>query len=390
MIELYRSNIRTIRTTIRKSLGIKSARQAPAITIRANGNQILIQAATNTIAIECRLPNNSPKECFAIPYKALAISEGKLDDPVSFTKHDDTIIVRWTDKGIPQTRVFAVADATEMPIDPAQFTPIEHRFLAAMANAVNTTDTESSRFALNCVRLRGRDGQIAATDSSQAFVESGFAFPWQDEVLIPASGAFAAIGCSGADSVLIGRSEDWVSIQVNSRTLHLKIDKERRFPSIDLQIPTQGAAATTLVLSDDDVDFLLTSTKRLPGVQDCNSPVTVDLNGVVAVRAADSDSSSPTEIVLSNSLRICDEIQFNTNRKFLNRAAELGFREIYLRNAEAPAYCQDGRRTYIWALLGAEGAVNASSQTTRIFSQGCRPETRKVTNSRFATADPIA
>ncbi len=382
MIELSRKHIRAIRSTIRQSLGFKSARLAPAITLRATHNQLLVQAATQTIALEYRLPGNSPPECIAVPYEALTVSEGKQDDPVSFTKRDDTVIVQWTDKGIPQTRVFAAADVVEMPHvcrqagnEPGQFTPIERRFLTAMVNAVDTTDTESARYALNYIRLRGSDGQIAATDSRQAFVESGFAFPWQDAVLIPASGAFAANDFSGAEDVLIGRSEDWISIHlpvgrqgVNSCTLHLKIDKVRKFPNIDLQIPTQGSAATTLVLADDDVDFLLTSTKRLPGVQECNSPVTVDLNGVVAVRAAEEDHSNPTELVLSNSRRIGNEILFNTNRNFLTRAAELGFREIYLNNAEAPAYCQDDRRTYIWMLLGAEGAVTANSQTIQICS----------------------
>jgi len=392
MIELTRKNIRAIRSTIRQSLGFKSARLAPAITLRATHNQLLIQAATNTIAIEYRLPGSSPQECLAVPYEALTVSEGKQDDPVTFTKRDDTVIVQWTDKGIPQSRTFTAADAVEMPNDPAQFTAIEPRFLTAMANAVATTntDTDSSRFALNCVRLRGSDEQIAATDSSQAFVESGFTFPWQDEVLIPASGAFTANDFSGVEEVLIGRSEDWVSIHVNSCTLHLKIDKERKFPSIDLQIPTQGSAATTLELSDDDVDFLLTSTKRLPGMQGCHSPVTVDLNGCVAVRAAEEDSSNPTELVLSNSRRIGDEIQFNTNRNFLNRAAELGFREIYLRNTEAPAYCQDDRRTYIWALLGAEGAVKADSQATRISSPvSSNPQNHKPrTTTVMATSQP--
>jgi hypothetical protein len=393
MIELTRKHIRAIRSTIRQALGIKSARLAPAITLRAVHNQLLIQAATNTIAIECRLPDDTPPECLAVPYEALTVSEGKQNDRVTFTQRDDTVIVQWTDKSIPQTRTFAAADAVEMPNNPGQFTAIGPRFLAAMANAVNTADTsgDSTRFALNYIRLRGSDGQIAATNSSQAFVESGFAFPWQDEVLVPASGAFAATDFSGAEAVLIGRSEDWISIQADSCTLHLKIDKERRFPNIDLQIPTPGSAATTLVLADDDVDFLLTSTKRLPAVQECNSPVTVDLNGCVAVRAAESDHSNPTELVLSNSRRVGEEIQFNTNRGYLTRAAELGFREIYLRNTEAPAFCQDDRRTYIWALLGAEGAVNANNQTTRISSPDSsnpQPTTERKTKPPMATTQP--
>ncbi|HQZ67866.1 MAG TPA: hypothetical protein PLY87_22400 [Planctomycetaceae bacterium] len=401
MIELSRKNIRAVRTTIRQSLGI-TARRAPCITLRTTDNQLQIQAAGDTVAIELRLPGNAQPECFAIPYEALTACEGRQNDPVSFTRHDNTVVVQWADKGIPQLATFPVTEPAEMPCTPDTFASIEPRFLAPMANAVATTDNQESRFALNCVRLRGSDGQIAATDSSQALIETGYSFPWQDEVLVFASGAFASNDFSGADEVLIGRSEDWVSIQANSRTLHLKIDKERRFPSIDLQIPTRGSAATTLALSEDDVEFLLTSTRRLPGASEPNSPVTVDLNGVVAIRAAAADLANSTELVLSNSRRVGDEVRFSTNREFLNRAAELGFREIYLRNAEAPVYCQDDRRTYIWALLSEEDSVKGSSQTIRISSPVSssthtpKPRTHSVmttsqpTTARTATAPPAA
>ena len=367
MIELTRKTIRAVRTMIRKSLGV-TARRAPWITLLATDNQLQIQAVGNTVAFEIRFPGHYQPECYAIPYEALTACEGRQDDPVSFTKRDDTMIVEWSDSGIPQSASFPVSEPVEMPGHPETLTNIEPRFLAAMANAVATTEKQENRFALDCIRLRGSDGQIAATDSSQALVQTGYSFPWQDELLVFASAAFTSSSFSGADEVLIGRTEDWVSIQVDSRTLHLKIDKERRFPNIDLQIPTQNSAATTLALSDDDVEFLLTTTMRLPGASELNSPVTVDLNGVVAIRAAPADMANSTELVLSNSRRVGKEVRFNTNREFLNRAAELGFRDIYVRDAEAPAYCQDDRRTYIWALLSAAGSIKGNAQTIRISS----------------------
>ena len=125
---------------------------------------------------------------------------------------------------------------------------------------------------------------------------------------------------------------------------------------------------TTLSLSEDDIGFLLTSTKRLPGASEPNAPVTVELNGVVAVRAEAADQTSPIELVLSNSRRVGEEIRFNTDRTFLTRAAELGFRDILLRSNEAPAYCQDDRRTYIWALLDEGGILHSNGNATRISS----------------------
>ena len=368
MIQLTRKHIRTLRTTIRQSLGISNARRAPTITFRAQPNELLIQAATDKVAVECRLPGNYQPECFAIPYEALSTCEGKQDDLVSLTRRDDFVILQWADAGIPQSVQFPSSDAMEMPPIPDNLVTIDPLFLSAMAEAVATTDQESTRYALNCIRLRGRDGQIAATDSAQALIQTGFSFPWDDEILITGSGAFASRDFAAADELRIGRSADWVTLQANSRTLHMRIEKERRFPNIDLQIPTNGSAVTTLSLSEDDIGFLLTSTKRLPGASEPNAPVTVDLNGVVAVRAEAADQTSPIELVLSNSRRVGEEIRFNTDRKFLTRAAKLGFRDICLRSDKAPAYCQDDRRTYIWALLDEGGILKSNGNATRISS----------------------
>jgi hypothetical protein len=368
MIQLTRRQIRAVRTTIRQSLGITNARKAPTVTFHSTPGELLIQAATDKVAIEYRLPSNHQPECFTVPYEALTASEGKQDDSVFFNRRDDTVVIEWLDAGIPQSLQYPVSEPGAMPPTPDNFMSIDRLFLAAMAEAVATSDQESTRYALNCVRLRGSDGQIAATDSAQALIQTGFAFPWTDDVLVVASDAFSSREFALSEEVFIGRSADWVSIQANSITLHLWIEKEKRFPNIDLQIPADGSAVTTLSLSEDDVEFLLTSVKRLPGASDRNAAVTVDLNGVVAVRAVAEDQSNPTELILSNSQRIGDELQFNTDRTFLTRAAELGFRNILLRSTEAPACCQDDRRTYVWALLGAEGAITSSDRTIRISS----------------------
>ncbi len=42
---------------------------------------------------------------------------------------------------------------------------------------------------MNCIRLRGAEGQIAATDTHQALIQTGFQFPWSDEILVMSSRA---------------------------------------------------------------------------------------------------------------------------------------------------------------------------------------------------------
>ncbi len=392
MIQISRRSIRTIRTMIRQTLGITSSRRAPAVTFRNpdSGGVLRIQSATAKAAIEVRLDSLTlDPDSFSIPYQALMSCEGSQEELVHFVRNENEIIAQWTDSGIPQSVTFAAGEPVDMPPE-TTLTAIEPRFITAMADAVATTSAESNRFALDCVRLSGSDGQLAASDGSQAILETGFQFPWSETVLVPASDVFSSREFAAAEAVKIGRSDDWVTIQTESCTVHLKIEKERRFPDLDLQIPNRGSAATTLALAEADVAFLLESAPRLPAAEESSAPVTVELNGVVAIRAAAEASDQITELVLSNSRRVGEEILFQTDRTFLCRAVELGFREIQLRSNTAPACCQDDRRTYLWALLDEESVLRASDQATKISSppvSDSPPQTKGKSTTMVTTAN---
>ena len=114
--------------------------------------------------------------------------------------------------------------------------------------------------------------------------------------------------------------------------------------------------------------FLTKAVKRLPGSDDYNSPVTVDLNGDVVIRAKGEEQSAPTELILTNSSRSGEGIRFNTNREFLARAMKLGFRDVRLTSVEALAFCCDENRQYLWMLLGKDGALKSDPNAVRIES----------------------
>ena len=79
--------------------------------------------------------------------------------------------------------------------------------------------------------------------------------------------------------------------------------------------------------------------------------MTVDLNGQVVARARGEGQPRATELVLSNSRLEGDPIVFNTNRRYLDQAAKLGFRDVHLFGNNVPALCRDGNRQYARALL---------------------------------------
>ncbi|HJN09974.1 MAG TPA: hypothetical protein QF564_14910, partial [Pirellulaceae bacterium] len=59
---------------------------------------------------------------------------------------------------------------------------------------------------------------------------------------------------------------------------------------------------------------------------------------------------------------------FNTDRTFLRRALDLGFRELHVFAPDQPILCVDDRRKYLWAVLTPGEAVKPSDDIVRICS----------------------
>lgn len=368
MIELSRQQIHCLRATFRQALGRSSSRRTIPITFEGTPQELRIRAVADRVAIEHRVPGTFPTVAFAVPFEALAACEGRREDLVRIELTDGQVSLHWTDANIPQTVRIPAVEPVTLPEPRSELAPIERTFLAAMADACATTDAESQRYALSCVRLRGADGQIAATDGQQALVQTGFTFPWTDDVLVPATGAFVAKAIRAAVDVSLGRSTDWLLIRADEWTVALQIEKDRRFPAIEAHIPEVSSASTTMVLAETDAAFLDQAAQRLPGASEMNSPVTLDLNGAVVVRAKSGEQSSVTDLVLRNSRRQGEELKVSSNREYVRRAIQLGFRELHFRDADAPAFCRDDRRTYFWAVLGKETVLRSDANATRIES----------------------
>jgi hypothetical protein len=263
-----------------------------------------------------------------------------------------------------------------MPSDVGSTTINNRSLITALSEAEEVTNGEPTRYALNCIQLRG-NGQILATDGKQAYVHRGFDFPWSDDLLVPASRFFTRRELADASKVAIGKSDGWVMLRADAWCIWLKINTEARFPRVDDYVPDTTAATTTLHLNDSDVQFLVKAMPKLPGGKEMNSPVTLDLNGQVVVRSQGTDERL-TELELSHSRRVGEQIRCSTNRNLLARAAAFGFRDVYFHGPETPAVCKDERRTFFWALLSKEGAIQPKDHMQRIRSDDQTVERQPV------------
>lgn len=369
MITISRKLARQLRVVFSRGLGITARNTGPAVEFRTSSQGTSIRTANGQFAIEfLELGNPADEEIFALPFELLRQCEGPKNEPVSLRRENATVTAEWADSGIPQTAQFDVVQLPAFPPHPESFATNEPDFLNALRDAVDTSDPEPTRYALNGLRLRGSDGQIAATDGRQMLIQSGFTFPWDDALLVPANRLLTSGDLATGEQVEIGRTDDWVVLRSGPWTVWLKIDHEARFPNVDDHLRPVSDASSTLHLSDSDSEFLAKAVKRLPAREEFNAPITLDLNGAVSLRAKAADQPAPMELVLTGSRRDGEAIRLTTNRNYLSRAARLGFRSVHIFGQEVPVACQDQHRTYMWAVLEKNGIVQSDPDATRIES----------------------
>jgi hypothetical protein len=159
--------------------------------------------------------------------------------------------------------------------------------------------------------------------------------------------------------------------------IFLEVVTGARFPDVSRALPAAGTAATRVRLDPDDARFLLAALDSLPGGDDMNAPVTLDVNGQVAVRARGAGGPA-TELVLARSAAEGPPLRLDSNRAFLGRALRLGFTTVELTAGDAPAVCRGGRRVYAWQPLDLGPAPGPADDVTRITSDTAGPPSPTV------------
>lgn len=340
----------------------------PVVTVSGGGEAVVIRCQSPDLAIEYRVPGPSDPEVIRLPLEALEACQAKDDGPVTIeARSGQRALLSWVDRGIPRQHEVEPPknDKTIFPAVPTTFTTNAPGLWSALRDAVGVTDESNSRYALGCLHLRGREGRIEATDGRQVLVQSGYRFSWNEDVLVPGSKLLGGSDLELGNGVGVGRSDDWVGLQVGSVVILLRIQKEARFPKIDQLLPNPNGAKSRLELSEADAGFLLDVLPRLPSDSD-NRPITLDLNGRVIVRCRAEETGRTTEVVPQSSPYHGEPLTLNTDRRYVERALRLGFRDFRFYGSESPVMGVAGERRYLWALLDTDSAVQPAVDPIRI------------------------
>jgi hypothetical protein len=375
MITLTRSQVRRLRSAFRRSaLGITHRGIIPPLVLRADGAQLRAHYRYRDLAVEHVEPGSyRPAETVAIPLDAPADFEGSADAPVVLEAvAPDRTAVRWQDRGIPQAREYDVipADRTgEMPELPTCWASGPPELLAALAEATETSTPDSTRYALECLQLQGSRSRIIATDGRQLLARTGIGLPWTEDVLIKGSPLFACRALPHDQPVDVGRTDTHIVFRVGPWIIACEVPKDVRFPEVERVIPQPAEVVTRLRLDPEDATFLESALGRLPGADDHNAPVTIEVNGKVAVRAQAPDRPQQvTELVLGRSSSTGSPICLCTDRVLLERALRLGFRELGFTAVDSPFVCRDAGQVFAVQPLSGGSPPPADAEVTRIES----------------------
>ena len=395
MITITRRLALHLRAVFRRALNLSTRGFGPALFFATGPDGTRVKARSGDAAVDYHVAGEFPREELWLPFEFLSDVEGRKDEPVQIeVLGDGRIVAGWRDGEVPQMVQYdpvKSSDTDVFPEVPKKFTENPPDLLKALHDAMLTTDPDAARYATDHIQVRGQSGTLAATDGRQMLIQNGFEFPWDDDVLIPGTKVFDSKELPQDQLVAIGKTKDWVAVRVGPWTIFLRIEKEKRFPEMDHHIPRADNATARFSVSPADAEFLAKSLPKLPADEEYNFPITVDLNGNVAIRARTADQSRPTELALSNSTASGEPIRINMNRKFLARAVKLGFNEVHLYSPKVPVMCRDDYRQYVWALLSHDSAIKPADDVIRIESPPAgqdvsttnpKPRKRKVTMAR--------
>ena len=370
MITLTRAFVRQLHQLLRRSGLCKSLSPAEAfVQLTTSQTELRVRVASTAVAFEYHQAGTFIPQQLIIPVDLLSLIGGSSSEPVHISHGDQKIIVEWTDRGVPQLVERELPDPLpELPSAelPSAFTSNPPELWSALREAVATSDDSSTRYALRCLELRAATGDIAATDGQHVLIQGGFEFPWHTNILLP---GIPLLGCkelAPTGSIGVGLTGEWVTLQLAPWTLSLKVDTLSRFPHVDDCFPSKEPASR-LQITDSDAAFL---TQTLPGLPADDNPgrVTLDLNGQVVLRAKGATASRTSELILSNSQLLGTPVRLSSNRRFLARAVQLGFRELHINSATAPIVCRDGQRRYCWALLSSDSVLPATEDPIVVSS----------------------
>lgn len=351
MIVIDRRVAQTFRAAIRRCIdGSASQADSVPVLLRQGRNGAMLHCRHADFAILSHLPGAAGKHVLALPAGSLRLIEAHSSEPVELTGFPNgKVSARWTERGEARTIDLPALEPENVPRPPQlpkEFAPLPKTFLTAMHEASATAAKQPTQYVLHRLLLRGKSGEVVASDSRQLLCWGGFQFPFRDDVIIPRTGVFGLAPFRDHEDVGIGRTDDHVAIRVGDWIFAFTIDKEGRFPDCAALLRQGSVLPSRLQLDPADAErFLNAVESNLRGAAAKERTVTLDLRSPPAAYLEDDGRYRRIDLPLSTAsgkeVRICILLH-----QFL-RLLQLQFQSFEVCHPDKPLRARDDTRTLL-------------------------------------------
>jgi hypothetical protein len=352
VIALSRDLARRFLSVLRRSVWDASgSKNIPPVLFQAGPQGLTLSSQFQEIALSVTEPGHYWEECCALAGEAFRDFAGKGIHAIHLDVSQPGWVEVWDgeDKRCP---ALDPESLSPFPACPDWLQAQEPHFVAALGDAMETAwECEGPRYALHYVQMRG-SGVLIGTDSRQLLWQEDFDFPWSEDILVPKTKAFACEELR-REAAAVGKTENHVFFRIGPWTLALAIG-EGRYPEVERVLPSGSGYDTQWRLSDTEASFLLRQLPRLPHYEEGQGPITIDLFGAVCIRSREQEGVG-RQLVLPQAEVTGPALRWVTDRRYLKRALELGFRAIAFSSQPGlagSAWCREERRQFLWMGLG--------------------------------------
>ena len=336
----------------------------PFILARTGPKGLSFEAVLRETAVRFEVPGNHPEVSIAFPASLLSKMEGHGNELVNLEERQPGEgRVSWSVNGrasvldFPTLRPKQTEPHPGFPPMPARsVNPGEYFQLALNEASITSSKSYSNRFA-GKIQLRGKPGQVVATDSRQLLVQSGFKFPWIEDLMVAGLGIWDSRELGDGPVAVGGAAKEYVFVRIGGWSFALTIDTTMRFPAVEQVIPPPASIKTRLRLNMEILALLKNQLPHMLVPKDESVPLNLDIGKEVTVTVQGKD-----KLELPGAEVQGKPVSVNMDGRMLLRLARLGFLEIEIASATTPLCCRLPTRTFVWMPTGEPESSTSRSQ----------------------------
>ena len=359
------SKVISKRTTLPVLEHLRVTRDAAgAVTLQATDLDV-------TATYHAQQPNAGEPCDFLVPFAPLnqAVKGGKEAVQLIVEAKGRVCLRTFIGTG-PMEQSFAGLPVDEFPPTPVmagKSLALDATFRDSFRQALDCCSEDCSRHVIQhvCLDTRHAEGHyLAASDGHHLFCANSFKFDLKAPVLIPDLPflrwtKFMEDGAVELSVKTKTKTEGpWVQLKSGPWTFLTK-SSDLEFPEWKSAVPEPKSTRTRIRFDAQAVETLLAGVPRLPGAEEHNRPVKVEvLGGVLIVKAKAKDAKDWTRLTVAGASITGKSVSITLNRDYLLKALRFGLTAVEIEDDLSPLdFYEGGRRMIVSPLRPPEPPV---------------------------------